>query len=453
MKTTLSILCFLCTILTSFSQDKNFDLSRYKFPDYKRHELEFNVGSNGQNYHWSQVYSSPIDGTWKYIDQKNNYNNSILNLSYSFTRYTRKREEYIYSNLNSSYFFDKIVNQAGSKTSNSFQTDLSIFANERYYLTENKWFLEVNPGLSTDFGASQEKLPEQIKSKRNGHSLYLGVDLGGGIGRIEHTSDLWQAYYILKDLEKQGILSRNLEENDFFEFARTASQLKNKRFFDFRLKKIAEMKSLDSLLLKNKLITDGNVYYYSTLSDYWNFATIADRFSGKVLNILIAPLYRYQYSHEAEKNKTTKNSTEINSSINFNYSKQLNLFWDQFFRINLANITYLNNNDFGYDYPDNLLKISSSMGYSYFPNFRTKFSSSVSYMGRQFNSDINENQTRITTEWSNYLKFDNTLYYYISPQLRIEANVGINYWDKIPGNVQEKMLNTSYGFSFKYAIF
>lgn len=453
MKTTLSILCVVGTILLSFGQDKNFDLSRYKFPDYKRHELEFNIGSNGRISRWSQIYSSPEGGSWKNIDQKNSYSNSSLNLYYSFIRNTRERQENIYSDINTTYFSDKIVNETGSKTTNSFNTDLSVFANERFYLTENKWFLEVNPGLSADIGSSSEKLPEQIKSKRNGHSLNLGVDLGGGIGRIEHKSDLWQAYYILKDLEKQGILSRSLEENDFFEFAKTASHLKSKRFFDFRLKKIDEMKSLDSLLQKNKLITDGSVAYYSTLSDYWNFATIAERFSGKVINMLIAPLYRYQYSYESEKNKTTNNSTEVSSSANFSYIKQLNLFWDQFFNVNLENITYLNGNDFGYDYPDNLLKISSSMGYSYFPNFRTQFKTSFLYWGRQYNSGINENQTRITTAWSNYLKFDSSLYYYISPQVRIEANIGINYWDKIPGNVQEKKLTTSYGFSLKYAIF
>ena len=49
MRLTLTLLCILGVSLAGSSQDKNFDLSKYKFPDYKRHQLEFNFNSSGNS--------------------------------------------------------------------------------------------------------------------------------------------------------------------------------------------------------------------------------------------------------------------------------------------------------------------------------------------------------------------------------------------------------------------
>ncbi|MDO9040623.1 MAG: hypothetical protein Q7U65_04585, partial [Bacteroidota bacterium] len=72
MRTTLTLFCILIASLPGLSQNKNFDLSKYKFPDYKRHELELNLNSSGR----SENYYSVIPPTVNYSGTKYDSSNS-----------------------------------------------------------------------------------------------------------------------------------------------------------------------------------------------------------------------------------------------------------------------------------------------------------------------------------------------------------------------------------------
>ena len=454
MKRTIATLCLLGAALTGFCQDKNFDLSRYKFPDYKRHELELNFNSNGRSSSWSAINGSNPDGTWRTVDYKDVYNNSVINLGYNFTNNTRKRQENIYSSFSSSYRFDKSSNELGTTTFSSPDANFRISDEEKYYLTENKWFLEVDPEFDFQIGSDNYKSPntDDIKRRRNAFNAQIG--LGGGIGRMEYVSDYWQAYYILEELKKQGSLVRNLEEKDIYEFATLTSQLKSKRFFDFRLKKIEEMKSLDSLMHENHLIEQEDISYFSTLSDYWNFANISNRSSGRVLKILVTPMVSHRFDKELGGWKQTNNTTYLKSEINFQCSKQLNLYWERNFNLNFSNMTTINN-DFNsfYEYPKNFLQINSNLGWNYYPNFRTQFRTMLSYHATQFASGLNQAETAYKKVWSNNVELNSSIYYYLSPQLRINGNISANYYDKKPNSEQKEKLDIYYTLGFQYSIF
>lgn len=454
MKHSLAIFCILAASFAGSAQDKNFDLSKYKFPDYKRHELEFNFNSSGNRSSWSAINGSNSDGTWRTVDYKDINNSSGIDLNYRFTGNSRKKQESIYSSFSSSYHFSKTSNELGSNTFSNPDANFRISAEEKYYLTENKWFLEVDPEFNSHFWASNYKSPNTDDFKQRGNSFNAQLGLGGGIGRIEYVSDYWQAYYILEELKEQGKLARNLEERDIYEFATLASQLKSKRFFDFRLKKIDEMKSLDSLLHQTRLIDQGDITYFSTLSDYWNFANISYRSSGKVFKVLVTPYFGYEYNKESDETKHTDSFTNVKSAISLNCNKQLNLFWERFFNLNFSNFTTINddNNSF-YEYPDNFLQFNSNLGWGYYPNFRTQLKTSLSYSAAQIISGLNEAKTKYEKVWTSSIDFNGSLYYYLSPQLRIEGNLGANYYDKRPGISQEEKLDISYRLGFKYSIF
>jgi len=454
MKQTIVTLCIVGASLVGFGQDKSFDLSKYKFPDYKRHELEFNFNSNGRSSSWTAINGSNPDGTWRTVDYKDVYNNSNTNLGYSFTRNIRKRQENIYSYFGISYRFDKSVNELGTTIFSSPNATFSISAEEKYYLTENRWFLEVDPEFGSQIGSNNYKSPNTDDIKRRGNTFNAQVGLGGGIGRMEYVSDYWQAYYILEDLKKQGSLVRNLEEKDIYEFATLASQLKSKRFFDFRLKKIAEMKSLDSLMHENHLIEQGDISYFSTLSDYWNFANISNRSSGRVLKILMTPMVSHRFDKELGGRKQTNNATYLKSEINFQCLKQLNLFWERNFSLNFSNMTTINN-DFNsfYKYPKNFLQINSNLGWNYYPNFRTQFRTMLSYHANQFSSGLNQASTAYEKVWSNNVELNSSIYYYLSPQLRINGNISADYYDKKPNIDQKEKLDIYYSLGFQYSIF
>jgi hypothetical protein len=84
MKCTIPMLCILAATLTSNAQDKNFDLSNYKFPDYKQHKLEFNINSSGISNKSTHVEST---GQGDFSTLSSNFNSySNFNLKYEFNR-------------------------------------------------------------------------------------------------------------------------------------------------------------------------------------------------------------------------------------------------------------------------------------------------------------------------------------------------------------------------------
>jgi len=454
MKQTWAMLCVLAASLAVHAQDKNFDLSKYKFPDYKRHELELNFNSSGSSSRWSDINGSNSDGTWRTVDFLNSYNSSGIHLGYSFTSNTRKRQENIYSSFSSSYYFLKTRNELGTTSFSKPDANFRIYANEKYYLTEDKWFLEVDPEFDSELWSTINKSPATTDIRQRGNSFTAKIGLGGGIGRKEDVTEFWQAYYILEGLKKQGSLLREPSEKDIYELATLASQLKSKRFFDSRLKKIDEMKSLDSLMYKTNLIDKSDISYFNTLNDYWNFANIPPRSSGRVLKLLMTPGFGHRFDKELGKLKHTFNETNLNSEIDFQCSKQLNLYWERYFNLNFSNLTTLDNDDTHYyKFPKNFMRINSIAGWNYYPNFRTHFRTSLSYSAYQYASGLNEARTKYEKVWSNNIGLYSSVYYYLSPQLRIEGNVGANYYEKKQSISQKEKLDIYYRIGFRYAIF
>ena len=143
MRSTLALLCVLVTSFAGFSQDKNFDLSRYKFPDYKRHELELNFNSNGRSFNESREATpgSGLDSTSRQ-DYMNSHFNSNFSLIYQYDYLNRKRIDHLTSNLSGEY--DYSMNKSDGVKSKQFSPSINWNINgfKRYYLKENKFFLE-----------------------------------------------------------------------------------------------------------------------------------------------------------------------------------------------------------------------------------------------------------------------------------------------------------------------
>ena len=81
-----SALFLLCRF--SYAQYENFDLSKYKSPDIKRHQLDFYFNSQGQSSHDYIVQDNEYlqDTT----NERDNQFNSGLNLQYSYYRNSKK---------------------------------------------------------------------------------------------------------------------------------------------------------------------------------------------------------------------------------------------------------------------------------------------------------------------------------------------------------------------------
>ena len=451
MKRSLLMLCILGTSLVASSQDKSFDLSNYKFPDYKRHELEFNFNSNGngqKNTSESPDYSN--NGVITKYDYSSFNSQSSATLDYNYNYLTRKRIDYLHSTLSGNYDYS-MSNGLNDKVKVSDPDfNLSLNGSRTMYLHENKFFLEGETNLSFHQYNSNRTVNNQYYTKNLTNYLDFSVSLGVGIGRMEMVSDLWQAYYILEKLKKQGSLSKELTNENVYEFAYQASRLKNKRFFDARLRKIAELQSLDSLLHKQGLIADTDISYFTTLNDYWSYGTFQDRQSGRVLKFWISPEYARAYYKPSGETSNLSYKTSLSSNISYTCTKQLNLYWERHFNVLLSNETRINSNGPSYSgYPDNIRMTNLNYGYGFFPDSRTSISGYLGYTGQTL--FITNSTSYSPNLWMNMVYVNFKGYYYLSPQLQITGTINFSYRDK--GVKITNEFDTSYNLGLRYAIF
>lgn len=453
MTNTLVLLCLLASCVAGFSQEKSFNLNNYKFPNYKRHELELNFNSSGSKYKSTDKYF-PSSGEMEKKEYLRSSNNSNLTLGYQYDCLTRKRIDYLSSTLEGIYDYSKFKDYNVENFHSNPHILWLLNGSSKYYLTENKFFLEGLTELHISWSKTKGSMTDQTGYNSNSNYQRLSVGLGLGVGRIEKVSDLWQAYYMLEKLNKQGSFTRQMTEDDVFEFARLASRLKNKRFFDARLHKIEELKGLDSLLHQQGLITESDISYFTTLNDYWSYGNFQDRHSGMELVFKASPNYQRSYSKTNYNNNTESNSFGSNSEIElsgmYSYIKQLNLYWQQGIGAGVSYESMLDSaGTYFSDVPDNRFFTHASLVYGYFPDSRTSISGSINYRGE--NIYIQSQQNSKEDAWRNTILLSLSGNYYISPQLQITGSVYFNYSDKTYTSLDN--FNTNYNFGLRYAIF
>jgi len=264
------------------------------------------------------------------------------------------------------------------------------------------------------------------------------------------VSDLWQAHFILEKLKKEKIISKELTDENVYEFAYLSSSIKNKRFFDSRLRKIAELQSLDSLLRKQALVSESDISYFTLLNDYWSFGDFPDRQSGRVMKFWISPEYERAYSKNAPENSYNPHKTSLISTASFNCSKQLNLFWERRVNFSLSYEAVLDKSGIYYtSYQKNNLSPNLNFGFGFFPDSRTSISGYLGYSGR--NQFISNTMTVLPKQWINSIFFNFNGYYYISPQLQLTGSFRLSYNDK--GYQSTENFFTQYNLGLRYANF
>jgi len=451
MKQSLILFCILAAALAVSAQDKNFDLSKYKFPDYKRHELELNFNSDG--YGRKNKTESP-----EYLNNgvNSNYVSSFYNahssakLNYNYYFLNRKRIDYLHSSFSGNYSYSSSSNTSNKLKDYSQSFDLSLNGSRTFYLNDNKLFLEGMSDLSLYQDNSKNKVDNQVQAKYLSSNLNLSVGVGVGKGRMEMVSDLWQAHYILEKLKKEKLLSKELTTENVYEFAYLASSLKNKRFFDARIRKIAELQSLDSLLRNQRLIVNSDIRYFTRLNDYWSYGNFPDRKSGRVLKFWISPEYARMYNKTSSNNSLISYKTSLYSNLSFNCSRQLNLYWERRVNVLLSYESVIDiSGSFYNSYLKNNFNPNVNFGLGYFPDSRTSISGYLGYNGQ--NLFVSNAATVLPKTWINSIYFDLSGYYYLSPRLQINGSFRLSYSDK--GYKSTNNIYNQYNLGLRYAIF
>ena len=230
---------------------KNYDIGSYRLPDITRNELDFSVNSEGKfsDMSESDVVSGSIMG----------------NFDVTFNRYRNARTFRGTQQASVALSGQYAKDQQEAKTRNY---DVGL-----YYTNSSRFYGDDYEGLFFETGGKASFLAEGTKrfgdgadQPRNNTSkvLELSVSLRVGKGRIERVEDARQAIYILENLAKRRVLSRELTGEEIDAFARVISAVKNKRFFDARLRLIDEVTAVDSFLVASGALASGGAAYFTT---------------------------------------------------------------------------------------------------------------------------------------------------------------------------------------------
>ncbi len=473
--------------IRAIPQEIKYNLADYKNPNYKYQSLDMQIyltnpmsvfDSDDNNFGKGHTFSlrSNIFGVYSQYFNSEKYQ-SELNFSSGI--------DLIIGNSKSNRLtFDRTIK---SQSGNYYLNSSSV---NRFYYTPTR-FIEIAPSLGFAAGISNSKQEDTglapsdmyFQNKYNSASITLSVPVLMGTGRIEHVQDAQLAMYIVDDLIKTGLLKGNIISENVDDLAKLITRLKYKRAFDPRLQKIAEMKSLDSLILQMDLVKEHGVELYSIIRDNWDYANNPIRLSGIRYFAGIKP--SFLYDSQRTLNKSGENEDLIGSEIEqkskrkrftmgltagIKYEKPINRKIQKSFyataSAGMLSSSVLNSGDTYWGYQEQYIKtfplidIESGISYGYYPNTR-------SWYTLRWNMYTGYNYTSSEFDLSKY-KSDNLYlytgpgfdaYYYLAPNFRLSLHcVGEFRFDNSFGgdsspNYKELWWNQQIEASLTYKIF
>lgn len=417
----------------------NFDLSTYKLPDIVRHELDFSLYSRGA---FDDASASKEDNFSISGDFKGDFNR------YKNTRSFLGRQ-YATLELGGSYSNNKAVDQ--SKLS-SFDVAASYKNSSRFYKQDQLFF---ETGGSAFFATEKEK---NVK-KNTQTSLGVSIPLRVGRGRIEQVEDARQAIYILDNLDKRGVLKRQLSNEEIYTFSQLISTVKNKRFFDSRLRMIDEITTVDSFLVKNNLLATAGAPYFTTLYDYWMYGALFERASGTEISGGLTPGINYSRV-KSDRNETSIVSPGLSADVLLSYEKPVNLYWQRSASVGISgryDYMTLDADDRKLDSYSTAL--SGKYAWGYYPTSRTNLNMGVSESLSWNKNDERHSMYESFSYAHNSTSAFVSLYYYFSPQLRLalDASLDFNYYRLLGDEYEAKRdhlkWNGNFAATLTYSLF
>jgi len=470
--TTSVMLIFLLATESANAQDSTFKLSDYKNPDYlyQSLDLDFGLYSEHTNYANTGSFSS---ASYTF--------NSGAGAVYSWYRNSPKIQAEKHISFGAGIGFsgntqknndEKLSPQSQENKSNSFNhtEDLDIIALVRFYNVKKQYF-EVGGTLNTTNSGSSasykylanDTLNSQNENKGNQLNLNISGNFLVGTGRIEQVQDARMAMYILEDLQKLNRKKRLVSNEEVIALAREITLLKYKRFFDNRLRKIAEITVIDSFLQKNGIAGATDATYFTSITDNWNYANNPIRYSGRRIFTGIEANYGYNYqfskneyivpANETNENKFKYTNTGLYLVGGITYEKPARLKWQNSasakigigINQHLSNLQHYYSEEKHTSYRESLpsLMLSADYGFGYYPNSRTWLTLKwwlMSGWEKQLSGDTREDKKDLMNTFSASTGPQLNAYFYLSEKLRLNLiyNGELQFYDyKFTGEVDE----------------
>ena len=259
-------------------------------------------------------------------------------------------------------------------------------------------------------------------------SIRIGIKPGIGIGkgRVEDVTDSWHTIRILKDLERENLLTNIPDHQQIMTIAKRISEIKFDFPYDNRIRTKSNLKSLDETLFNSGLIKERNIDYFNSIQDMWFFGADFRRLTNWETGINLYPYYSY-WNGDLEKDLNKGYSYGIISSLYFNNYKPVNMFWQFDYHIGLD----FDYNKYNYELGQSYSSLVSNLDMA--PNISADLKYFISTRAYFLTTLYSSIAYRVYSEYSdyNYFSFNivsyNKLVYYISQKTNFSMNLNLNY--------------------------
>ncbi len=440
--------------LTTHAQYSTFRLSDYKNPDYLYQSLVLDF-----------AFGSRLSLQDERELRDFNYNNFSLGLDAggNYQRFSNslKRQSDLGISLNagihssnSGYKFTE-PNQENTADRFRHSEQLEIDLAERFY-NRNRYYFEVNAVMNNFYGASfteeENKTDTSVYSSDYNQKNFnnsISASFLVGKGRIEQVQDARLALYLLEDLHKLNRDKRVATDGEIIELAELITSLKYKRFFDDRLRKIAEITAIDSFMQKKGIAGLPDAGYFTSLNDNWIYANNPARYSGyRVFTGIEANLlYNTANDHkevfepfpELVKSTNTTTETGLFFVAGVRSEKPLNLKWQrsaglkgrlgmkqEFISLEEFETAITDTTTKMYNESVPSIQLAADWGYGFYPNSRTwlvfNWELTGGYNQRE-QGTTKEDKTGVQNDFYLFTGPDLSAYYYISEKIRLSLNI------------------------------
>jgi len=430
------------------AQTPAFKLSDYKNPDYLYQTLDLNFDLNS-GLILDKIYTNSI------TSDKTFSLNSGAGAIYSRYVNTPKTQAELHTSFDvgfgsSSYHRNRdTIDFNGTSANYSHQEALQFWGIKRIYNAKQN-YIEFDGGINTFYQSynysSEFFFRDTINTSYEGYQRRFTADLRGSViigkGRIEQVQDARLAMYILEDLQKLNREKRLASDEDVLAFAREITLLKYKRFFDNRLRKIAEITAIDAFLQKNGLAGTSDAAYFTALNDNWDFANNPVRNSGKRIYAGLDANYIFNYLNAYSEHHVPYNELDENTHENtqgglflvfgIDYEKPKSLIWQNSssFRIS-AGMESRMVTEKASDIADEsnyyitaipALNLAADYGFGYYPNSRTWLTFRwwmLCGWNKEMDGDTKEGKEDFQNIFYSYTGPQFNAYFYLSEKLRL----------------------------------
>ena len=394
-----------------------------------------------QNNTLSTARNSSTVGGVLFLWYQSFHNSPAAQKNTSISLHTRPYRTLAATSLNNTKTQD-LYGNFGISSSNLKYADNQTFKgyrlNLQYINTSRNLFFEdfeLNGGSSSDI--------------RNGdHRISLNMPLTIGKGRIEQVDDARHGLFILQALQKNNYLAREISEEDILAFAAHISELKNRRYFDFRLQKIWELEQINAFLQERGIIEEESIGYFAIVQDIWNFGNQPRRRAGSRFSVGVNPNVLYNLDRDQRTDISlisiadTSETADFRGTLRFRpalyadfiHEKPLSESWQEVFQaqvqVGIENHA-LHSRDFrnGRETKENFNAWEDTpfvnafvyYGLRFYPNTRTYFEGNINtrFSQSSFIRSLNTQPDPLEDFSSLETNLGLNAYYYISPQTRL----------------------------------